>query len=237
MTNLTATRDRIGSDSLNVDRLAGWSAIGFAVLLVIQNALRSAGAPANDAPAGDVLAYLASAQGTLAILLALFVPGLLALFGFISGLLSRARRMGIETPWSTFGLIGAILIGALFSASNAIEAALVAMAPQLASDPTLVSFAWHLHTAIFALNFAAIGVALLGLSRVALAARLIPGPVAVLAAIGAVILFAGAIPVTAVTSGSAWFFVAFPGFALWIVWLAATGVGLVRADPVSAGGA
>ena len=165
MSDVAVARSRAGSSSFSSDRVAGWSGIGFAILLVIQNALRSAGAPANDAPAGDVLAYLTASQGTLAILLALFVPGLLALFAFISGLLARARRMGIDTPWATFGLTGAILIGALFSASNAIEAALAAMAPQLGSDPTLVSFIWRLHTATFALNFAAIGVALLGLSR------------------------------------------------------------------------
>jgi hypothetical protein len=228
MSHIVAGEVRAAQRAVNADHVAGWLGVGFAALLVVQNALRAAGAPANDAPASDVLRYVDSAQGTLSILLALFVPGLLALFGFVSGLLARARRLGYDSAWSTFGLIGVILIGGMFAASNAIEAALVASAPQLAADPSLVSLLWHFHTATFALNFAAIGAALLGLSRVSLAIGLISRPVALLALVGAGLLFAGAIPVVSVAAGSAWFYVALPGFGLWIVWLVATGVGLIR---------
>ncbi len=61
--------------------------------------LRAAGAPANDAPATDVQRYVNSAHDTLSVLLALFMPGLLALFGFVSGILARARRLGIDSAW------------------------------------------------------------------------------------------------------------------------------------------
>ena len=231
MSNIVAAQSQAVQSTISTDRLAGWLAVGFAALIIAQNALRTAGAPANDAPAADVLRYVSSAHDTLSILLALFVPGLLALLGFVSGLLARARRLGVDGAWSTFGLVGVILIGGLFAASNAIEAALVATAPQLDSDPGLVSLLWHFHTATFALNFAAIGAALLGLSRVSLATGLITRPVALLAVAGAALLFAGSVPVVAVAAGSPWFYVALPGFGLWIVWLVATGVGLIRSDP------
>ncbi len=91
--------------------------------------------------------------------------------------------------------------------------------------------AWRFHTATFALNFAEIGAALLGLSRVSLAVGLITQPVALLAIVGAGLLFVGAIPVVSVAAGSAWFYVALPGFGLWIFWLMVTGVGLIRSIP------
>lgn len=221
-------RSHASQAGMTSERLAGWLAIVFVVVLIIQNVLRSASAPANDASPADILRYVDSSQAMLSVLLALFVPGLLALFGFVSGFLARARRLGIDSPWTTFGLVGVILIGALFSASNAIEAALVATAPQLTADAGLVSLLWRLHTALFALNFAAIGAALLGLSRVSAAAGLVNRPIAMMALLGAALLFAGAIPVVAVAGGSGWFYVALPGFGLWIVWLAATGIGLIR---------
>jgi hypothetical protein len=211
------------------DRIAGLAGLGFAAIIVVQNVVRSIGAPANDAPAATVIRYISESSVALSIVLGLFVPAIVLLVLFASGLLARAARLGVEGPWNTIGFIGLIMICGLFAASNAVEATLVAMAPNLADTPTTVDLLWRLHTALFVLNLIGIGLALIGLSRVSLALGLIPTSVGWLAVAGSAVLLVMAIPVVAMVAGSALFYLGLIGFLPWIVWVAAAGLGLAKA--------
>src|SRR6476659_8024980 len=66
-------------------RLAGAGALLFAGSVVFQNILRGGSAPANDAPASEVLAHYASHRGVTFVLVASFVAGALGLITFLAG--------------------------------------------------------------------------------------------------------------------------------------------------------
>ena len=217
-----------GRTAVNRSRTAGMAGLTFGLLLILQNVIRSAGAPANDAPAADVLRYVTANHTALEFLLALFVPGFVALFWFVSGLMATVRSAGADGPWATFGFVGVVIIGALFALSNGVEAAIVALAPRLDGQTGVVDALWALHGAFFALNEMAIGAALLGLSRASIGAGVTPRSLNWLVVGGALLLFAGAVPVVAVTAGSPLFYLPLPGFVIWIIWLVVTSVNLLR---------
>ena len=221
---------RSASRDLPVPAITGWAGLIFFVLIVAQNAVRSSG-PLNGADSASVLAYATNDSAALTVLLGLYPIGLLSLIVFGTGLRRLAQAAGGTPGWlADIGLVGLILIAALFGISNLIEAALVSVAPALAGSPALVSAIWALHGAAFALNLAAIGVTLAGLSQAAARANLAPGWTGTLGLIGAVLLVAGAIPVVAVTGGSALFAVGLAGFLCWVVWLAICAGSLIRSS-------
>ena len=208
------------------NRIAGAGALVFAAVVVVQNAIR-ASAPAFGSSATAVTDYFAHHRVAALVPLALFPLGLVAILSFAAGIRSRAHDAAAQ--WcADVGSMAVVGVAALFAVVNLVEITIAADGSDLASAPRVVGALWTLHGAAFALNLAAIAVALLGLSRAALAVGLIPSWLAVLSLPAAACLFCGAIGNVAIAEGSRWLYVAFPGFAVWAIFLLAAGAALIR---------
>jgi hypothetical protein len=209
-------------------RITGAAGLLFFVAIVLQNVVRSTG-PLSGADAATILAYVTGQGTTLAILLGVFPPAFVALFVFVTGVRRLVAAADSTTAWwAEIGLVGAIMIGAMFAASNAIEATLVAAGQNLASEPGLLTTLWTLHGALFALNSIGIGLALAGLSQAAVRAGLAPGWSGWVGLAGGVLLVGGAMPVVAVAGGSPLIVVSLLGFVCWCAWLLVCGISILR---------
>lgn len=220
------------------DRLAGAAGLVFAATVIIQNALRASGPSFTAAPAA-VTAYFADHRAAGLIPLGLFPVGMIALLGFAAGIWVRAAGDSRSRWWASLGALAVVTIAGLFAVVNIIEIVIAAQGGQLASSPEVVRSLWTIHSAAFGLNLAAIAIALLGLSRAAGAARLIPRTLAVLALPAAGCLLVAAIFTVAIVNGGAWLYLGYLGFAVWGIFLVAAGISLISGRPappaVSAG--
>jgi hypothetical protein len=209
-------------------RITGTAGLLFFVAIVLQNVVRSTG-PLNGVDAATILAYVTGQGTTLAILLGIFPVAFVALFVFVTGVRRLVSEADSTTVWlAEIGLVGAIMIGAMFAASNAIEATLVAGGQDLASEPVLLTTLWGLHGALFSLNSIGIGLALAGLSQAAVRAGFAPRWSGSLGLAGGVLLVVGAMPVVAVAEGSPLMVISLLGFVCWCVWLLVCGVSILR---------
>ncbi len=209
-------------------RIAGLAGLAFFVLLVIQNIIRGSG-PLNGASTDVIDAYVTQQRTVLEVLFALFPIGLVALFAFAAGL----RRLAIDrdatvASLADLGMMGALMIGAMFAVSLAFEVSLVATAPSLTGQPEIIATLWALHGAAFVVNIAGIGVALIGLSQAAARSGLMPPWTGQLGIVGGILLLVGAVPSVEVTNGSPLIVIGLVGFLCWAVWVAMTGLRLVR---------
>jgi hypothetical protein len=201
-------------------------ALAFAAIVVVQNAIR-ASAPAFGSSPTAVSDYFADHRAAVLIPLGLFPLGMVAILCFAAGIRSRVHDPAAR--WcADVGSLGVVAIAALFALVNLVETTIAADGAYLASAPGVVGALWTLHGAAFALNLAAIAVALVGLARAALQAGLIPSWLAVLSVPAAACLFCAAVGNVAIAEGSRWLYVAFPGFAVWAIFLLTAGTALVR---------
>jgi hypothetical protein len=161
--------------------------------------------------------------------LGLFPLGMVALSVFVAGVWLRAEsgeRAGAW--WARVGVLGTAIVAAMFAAVNVADLVLVARPGGAAPSRSLVRVLWTLHNAAFALNFAAVGTALLGLAFAAVACGLAPRWVAWTSGIGAALLVVPAVFAVAVVNGGPWAGIAIAGFALWVVFVIVTSIGLWR---------
>ena len=149
------------------------------------------------------------------------------LFLFAAGLWARARQEESRW-WAGVGVLGAATIAALFAIVNITEIVLTAKAARLASSPAVVQALWTLRAAAFGLDLAAVGVALIGLSRAAAAMRLIPSWLALTAWPGAACLLIAAVFTVALADGGPWLAVGLAGFIVWVVFVITASVSLLR---------
>src|SRR2546423_1585212 len=160
-------------DALRTDRLAAGAGAFFVISVIVQNVLRSS-EPHGDASPDKVVAYFATHRAAALISLGLFPLGMVALFFFVSGVTSNRDADATAAWWSRVGLLGTVVIAALFALVNTSDIVLAAKSRDLTAAPDVVRAVWAIHGAAFSLNMAAIGAALLGLSRAALAAGVLP---------------------------------------------------------------
>lgn len=208
-------------------RVSGVGGLVFVLLLVVDNVVRS-GAPRFGASGETVTAYVEGHRIAMAAPIVLFPLGLVGLFTFVTGLSSVSRGDEESRWWGQLGTMAALTIAALFSVVNLVEAALVADVHALAPSPAVVSALWAMDGAAFGLNLAAIGLALLALSRVAQAVGLVPRWLAVLAVPGAACLWMASLFAISIAGGSGWLFVGVAGFLVWAVFVLVTGLALTR---------
>lgn len=210
-------------------RLSGVCGLVFVVEALAQNVIRGAGGPPNAVPVVGELQFATDHSRQVALLLSMFVVGMVALYPFAIGVyratVSRHRACAY---WAGLGVVGTIFIGVFFSMVNLTEALMAADSAGLAHEPVLARMIWNLHNAAFAINLAAIALALFGFSRALVLARMIPRWLWLAGAAGAFLLFIAAVPVLAETNGSLWFGVGVPGFLCWLLVIAVTSVGMLR---------
>jgi hypothetical protein len=211
-------------------RAAGWGALTFAVVVIGQNLIRGAAAPGNGASAAQVLSTYSSDGAIPFVLAATYVVSGVGMALFLGGV-TRTLLAATRGGWAITGLVGALGIVAVFTLVVAADQALSVAAhmdrPQLGAIQAL----WALHNSIFTVLDLFIALALLGLSRAAVAAGLTPRAFTWLAPVGAVLLVIGVIAGPAVAGGDAMalFAMAGLGFLVWLAFLILTGLRLVRA--------
>jgi hypothetical protein len=211
---------------ITVDRLAGAGGLFFVGTIVVQNIVRS-GAPGFGASPATVAGYFAHHRAAVLTPLGLFPIGMLALFAFTAGVWSWGHRA--DAPWwGGMGALGVAAIAALFALVNIGEIVLAAKDTQLAASPGVVEALWAFHAAAFGLVLAAQAVALVGLSRAALAAGLIPGWLDVPTLAGAGCLLVSSVFTVAIVNGGPWIALGLVGFFVWGVFIAVAGISLVR---------
>jgi hypothetical protein len=212
-------------------RVVGAAAIALAASLVIENLVVLAESPTYGSPIKEVLAFHAEHRGSVAIAVGMEVLNLPLLLGFLTGLHGLVgRRGGAGVDWSRL----AVAAGATFSAVFAFYAVLwdgvVLSAGNLAEPSPVFELAWHMHAAAFALALPALGTTLIGAALATHATRLTPPWQRLLGVAGGGLLLAAGAASLAIADGSALlYFVGVPGYFVWMVWLLATGVRLVRA--------
>ncbi|HET9840593.1 MAG TPA: hypothetical protein VFQ01_01185 [Nocardioides sp.] len=211
----------------HLERISAAGGVVFVLLLVVDNLVR-AGAPRFGVSGETVTAYVEGHRTAMAVPIVLFPLGLLGLFTFVTGVWSASRDNPVSRWWAQLGTLAAVTIAALFSVVNLVEAALVADAHRLAPSPAVVSALWAVDGAAFGLNLAAIGLALLALSRAARAGGLGPRWLSVLAVPGAACLWAASLFAIAIAEGAAWLFLGLAGFLVWALFVLMTSLALTR---------
>jgi hypothetical protein len=210
-------------------RTAGIGALVFAVIVVLQNVLRGASAPANDATGREVLAHYADHRAITVVLAATFVLSGVALALFLGGIMRRLLA-GDRPGWAYTGAVGAIGIMAVFAVLVGTEEALSIVAR--GSEPSVASIdaLWALHNSVFTVLLLSVGVALLGLGRAGVAAGITPRAFDRLAPVGFVLLAlaAAAGPFIAAGEATPVFGLGVVGFVIWLAFLISTGRRLLR---------
>jgi hypothetical protein len=212
-------------------RVAGAGALTFVGTVLLQNLVRGASAPANGASPQEVLDHYAEHSSVTSALVAMFVVSGIGLALFLGGamreLLGSSRR-----GWALTGYVGGIGILSLFSILVAAETALTVVAHDDHPSVGAVEAIWALHNSVFMVLLFAIAVALVGLSRAGIAAGVTPRAFRRLAPIGSGLLLVGVLAGPSVAAGDAMplFGVAVIGFVIWLSFLVATGLRLMKAD-------
>lgn len=204
----------------------GWAGLVFVALLIIQNLVR-ASAPGFGATPHSVTTYFLDHHTAAVLPLMLFPVGMIAVLTFAAAVRNLARS-ATERFWSTLGGTAVIVIAGLFGIINIIEIAFVIDGRALLGAPAAAGALWTVHAAAFGFNLTAIGIALVGLSRVAVSHHLIPPALAVVAVAGAACLVAASLTTLALVQGAPTLYLGFVGFIVWGVFLVVAGVALVR---------
>jgi hypothetical protein len=210
-------------------RATGWGALTFAVTVIAQNLIRGASAPGNGATSTEVLSHYADHGAIMFVLVGTYVVSGIGLAVFLGGsmrrLLATSRR-----GWAMTGLVGATCVMSLFAVMVAAEQALTIAAHRAHPDTGAVEAIWVLHNSVFSVLDFSIAAALLGLSRAGIADGMTPRVFTRLAPIGAAMLLVGTLAGPAIAAGHAivLFAVTGLGFLVWLAFLLATGVRLVR---------
>ncbi len=217
--------------SRRVGGLAGLSFI--AVVGSVNIILGASGMPRAGATRSEVQTYFADHGDTVALAssLATLVWLCLGLFG--AGLVARLRA---EAPdrvesWPLLGLGGVIMQNAFFG--GVVGTQIVLGAAGLSEDSRWL--VWQLHNALFTLNGTSLAIILLSFSVAGLRAGLIQRWHAVLGLTAAVILQVSSLSTPYHEDNEALGSIGLLGFILWLVWVAAYSVVLLRrpraADP------
>ena len=214
--------------------IAGAGALVFTATVVAQNILR-AGGPTNDASPREVLTYYADHRAITFVLAIGFVLGAIAMAMFLGGAMRRLLAGG-RLGWTVVGSVGAVGIMALFAVMVGADQALSVVATHNTPDLGAVEALWALHNSVFTVLDASIAIALIGLAKAGVAGAITPHVFERLAPVGAGLLLVASAAGPAIAAGDALplFGMGGLGFVVWLGFLAATGLRLVRSERVEA---
>jgi hypothetical protein len=227
-------RKGAGSPAIPFSRISGFAALGFAALIMTSNLIAvPAGLPSTGADISDVTAFFGDRRREAAIASALTPAAwvLATVFGAgVCSVLWRSERDRGEA-WSLVGLAGLLLQNATFAA---VVATRLALASTTAQGPVATSTLWALHDGLFALNGTFLALALLGLSLAGRRGGLLRGWHGAWGLVAAGLLFASAtLAPPAVDGAGPAALLGLAGWLMWVVWLAAYGITLLRVDPTA----
>jgi hypothetical protein len=210
-------------------RAAGVGALAFAVIVVLQNVIRGAYAPANDASGREVLTHYADHRALTVVLAVTFVLSGVALATFL-GAVMRRLLAGDRPAWAYTGAIGAIGIMAVFAVLVGTEEALSVVATGREPDVASIEALWALHNSVFTVLLLSVAVALLGLGRAGVAAGITPAAFERLAPVGCALLALASAAGPFIAAGDAMpiFGLGAAGFLIWLAFLVVTGRRLMQ---------
>lgn len=227
--NLTDQGEKMSKESMEQDqpaiarRIAGVSAITFAAGVFIANGA-IAGGPMADWEAAEAATWFVANEGRLMVANAMVGLTFPALVALAASMVELGRSSERSRLWMLVGALGSVCMVAIFGLLVAGNIAAV----HLAGSVELFEVAWRLHFAAFAINMTALGITFFGFSMGAHAAGLIPAWQRSVGVVGAVLLLGTGIANTAVAGGSLAVAPGGIGFLLWLLWLLATGIRMLR---------
>lgn len=214
-------------------RLAGFGALSFVAVVVLQNLVRGSSAPGNGASASEVLDHFADTRGITFLLVCTFVVSGISLATFLGGTMRRLAASA-RPGWAGTGYLGGAGVLILFGVLLASEQALSVLAHGDHPDLAAVSALWALHNSVFTVLLLFIGIALFGLSRAGVAAGITPRVFGWLGPVGSVLLAISCAAGPGIAAGElgGMFGLGLVGFLIWLAFVATTGFRLVRSTEV-----
>lgn len=202
-------------------KVAGLSAVGFATMIVLANLLLfPAGPPLPGADAGTAAEFFTTEAGIVGLTSALTPLAWVLAMVFGAGAVTALRG----DAWALAGFAGLILQNTTFTGI---------IATRLALTQDSATGLWALNEALFTLNGTFLALTMTGLSISGLLDGLIRRWHAGLGFAGAALQFTSAtLTPLVIEHGGVLGLVGLAGWLLWVGWLVAYGVTLVRHEPV-----
>lgn len=214
---------------VSTPKVVGMIALAYAASLILQNALFSLGAPDYNDPLSKVLTYHAENRSVLAVTSGLEAVNLVLLLLFVTTLHGLVQRRGSAgTDWSRLAVVAGAALSALFALTIATHIAVIVAASTLTEPTAAFGMMWQFHSAVFALALPALAATFIGAAFATHASGLTRPWQRLLGVVGASLAMVAGLGNLAIASGSPLLLVGVLGLAMWIVWLIATGIRLIR---------
>ena len=208
-------------------RLAGFSGIGFGLILIVANIFLIASgfpSPSEELTPQQVVDSLTASRPVLRIVSTL-LPAVWLLSSIFAAGVYREQSgtdRGRVSGWPLLGLAGVLLQNVTFAVVSAVRIGLSSV-----SAPDDIGGLWSLYYAVFGFNQVFLAMALLGFTVGGLRGKLLPRWHAGLGFAGAALLFAASTtaPLADVNPLS---LLGLVGWLLWVAWIAVYGAALLR---------
>jgi hypothetical protein len=138
------------------------------------------------------------------------------------------RRGGAGADWSRLAVAAGTALSALFALTIATHIAVVLAADGLAEPTPAFEMMWQFHAATFALALPALGATFIGAALATHASGLTRPWQRLLGVVGGSLPILAGAGNLAIADGSPLVFAGVLGLAMWLVWLVATGLRLIR---------
>jgi hypothetical protein len=138
------------------------------------------------------------------------------------------RRGGAGADWSRLAVAAGTALSALFALTIATHIAVVLAADGLAEPTPAFEIMWQFHAATFALALPALGATFIGAALATHASGLTRPWQRLLGVVGGSLPILAGAGNLAIADGSPLVFAGVLGLAMWLVWLVATGLRLIR---------
>jgi hypothetical protein len=210
-------------------KFVGFVALAYAASLIVQNVMFGGDAPTYSTPISNVLTYHAENQDILAITSGLEATNMVLLLLLVTALHGLIqRRGGTGADWSRLAVAAGASLASLSALLIATHIAVIVTANGLTEPNPAFEIMWRLHAAVFALTLPALGATFIGVSLATDANGLTRSWQRVLGLLGGSLAIIAGCGNLAIAGGSPLLFVGVAGLGLWIVWLIATSIRLIR---------
>lgn len=226
---MTTTTQRSSASTTStmsrIARLAPLSGVAFVALLVVHSTIAFDGLPSAGAPAEDVVRYVTDKQAEIQ--LGAYLQGLamVAFLWFYASLSQRLRPFEHgPARLSLLIVAGAIGTVALLGVHISLMTVLALRGDQLGAET--VTFAWVLSFLILGMSSFTVATLMGAAGILILGSRALPGWLGVAALADAAVWLAGGI--SAASTADVWGVVGMIAFLLWLTWIAAASIALVK---------
>lgn len=209
-------------------RIAGLAGLSFVVLVGSANiVLGAAGQHFAGAALDEVNEFHTQQQSFVALASSIAVLAwmALALFGVGAFTVLWARERALGDSWSLVGLMGIAMQNAIFPGVVASQ-----LASGRAGSGEALAAMWDFHQALFALNGASLAIALIGFSLAGRRTGVLRAWHWALGLAAAILMSASALLAPLNVGGDSTPPAGLPGFILWLIFIAAFAVALLRGE-------